>query len=37
MALSLSHGYSGGLDGAASMLGLAQQKDVAAAKEVAKM
>ena len=37
MALALAHGYPGSLDGAATMLGLASQKDVAAAKEVAKM
>lgn len=37
MTLALSHGHPGGLDGAATMLGLVNQKDVAAAKEVAKM
>ena len=37
MALALSHGYPGSLAGVATILGLAQQKDVAAAKEVAKM
>jgi DNA polymerase bacteriophage-type len=37
MALALSHGYPGGLDGAATMLGLVNQKDIAAAKEVSKM
>ena len=37
MTLALAHGYPGSLDGAASMLGLTHQKDIAAAKEVAKM
>jgi DNA polymerase len=37
MALSLAHGYLGSLDSVATMLGLVNQKDVAAAKEVAKM
>jgi DNA polymerase bacteriophage-type len=34
MALALSHGYPGSLEGAAAMLGLANQKDAKAAKKV---